>query len=362
MLELTLHALAEVSKREQLSKTSKIHQNPNNPLTSALAVEAEINYPVVVIHGYMNKPKSKNAFIYECLVEWAAVLEENKIAHVVFVSENPGQSPKALQKAMPAKTLELVALSDTDYDNSIGYVQRRLGLVFAAADLMSAVKELGGRLTDLEILVQKIKAGTTPADAVNDIVTRSIAEIRKVGFGDDAEEATKIPWKPEQCWKVIQLLSKYEEVGIDEIKAHPLFGGDDNPLQQMESSNLISITHQNGRPSSIHAARPIYRVAFQRMTSDQKLSSSLNITQMRSLKKKIQAKLDTYETELQNLTTILSGNGASPDGRFIPSREGRKGLESRIDFLAKLIGQEAKKYEKYEAEEEKYKTVLKLAE
>ncbi|KAJ1561998.1 mitochondrial escape protein 2 [Nowakowskiella sp. JEL0078] len=350
LLDLTLHALSELGSHEQ--KKSKKQLEKISTDSGVLELEADRTYPVIVIHGFMNKPKAKNAFIYDRLVEWGAMLEENKIAHIVFVSDNPGQSPKALQKGtLPTKTLELIVLADADNESSLSYVQRRLGLVFASAELQSAVEGLGGRLTDLEILVQKVKAGACATDAYNEIILRSISEIRKVGFGDDSEEAGKISWRPEQCWKIIQLLSKYDEVSLDEVKSHPLFGGDESSLQQMEVS----------RPYTIRPARPIYRTAFARMTADTKLSAAMNIILTKRLHHKEMAKINEYEKEMEILTRIMSGNGAVGDGRFISSREGRRGIESRLDYLAKLLNISSKKCEKFETDEEKFKGLLKLA-
>ncbi|KAJ3122747.1 P-type ATPase [Nowakowskiella sp. JEL0407] len=362
ILSLTLTALSDLGRKENKEKRNLV-ENATASLTdkspSALQIEAERDYPVVVIEGFMSKPKGKHAFLYDKMVEWAALLEESQTAHVVFVSDNPGHSQRALQKALPSKTLELIFLTDADNERSLSYVQRRLGLVFASNELQTAVEGLGGRLTDLEILIQKIKAGSTATDAYQEIILRSIAEIRKIGFGDDAEESSKIPWTPEQCWKVIQLLAKYDEVGIDELKSSPLFGGDENSLQQMEVSNLIAISHQNGRPYSIRPARPIYKTAFSKMTSDAKLSATLNIVTLKSLKKKEQAKIESFEKEMESLTRVMSAGGSSS---LITSREGRKGMEYRLDFLAKLLAQSTKKFEKLETEEEKQKLVLKLAE
>jgi hypothetical protein len=44
--------------------------------------------PIVVIDNFMYRETSKSAILWEELAEWAALLTENGIAHVVFVSSN----------------------------------------------------------------------------------------------------------------------------------------------------------------------------------------------------------------------------------------------------------------------------------
>lgn len=49
-------------------------------------------------------------------------------------------------------------------------------------------------------------------EAVEDIISRGISELRKNAFGDDIEDAKTLPWSREQAWVVLKQLSKQEEV------------------------------------------------------------------------------------------------------------------------------------------------------
>lgn len=49
-----------------------------------------INYPVIFIKGFMSRERAKNDYIYDLIATWAAQMAENHLAHVVFVSNNPG--------------------------------------------------------------------------------------------------------------------------------------------------------------------------------------------------------------------------------------------------------------------------------
>lgn len=140
------------------------------------------------------------------MAEWAAELATNRIAHVVFVSDNPVQQAKTLSRALPNVPFQSIVLADADRDRARGYVANKLqelGNVEPAvqmdgampgpssgaemAKLLSSetartVDVLGGRLTDLEQLVEKLSLGQTVESAVEDIVSRTVIELRKNAF------------------------------------------------------------------------------------------------------------------------------------------------------------------------------------
>ena len=48
--------------------------------------------------------------------------------------------------------------------------------------------------------------------AVEDIINRGVAEIRKTAFGDDNEESKSLPWSQSQAWVIVKQLAEREEV------------------------------------------------------------------------------------------------------------------------------------------------------
>ena len=49
-------------------------------------------------------------------------------------------------------------------------------------------------------------------DALQDLIDKSIIDVRKLAFGDDNEDAKTIPWSGIQFWKIMKELSKEESV------------------------------------------------------------------------------------------------------------------------------------------------------
>jgi hypothetical protein len=136
-----------------------------------------------------------------------------QVAHVIFTSDSVTVS-KPLARALPNKPFNSIALNDASPDSAIQYVESKLGEFgkTLAPSSQASVARLGGRQTDLELLVQKIRAGLEVEEAVEDIVGRSATEIRKTFFGDDEIEAKSLKWTREQAWRVMVGLIKEEEV------------------------------------------------------------------------------------------------------------------------------------------------------
>lgn len=170
--------------------------------------------PIVVLRGFASKSDStKHEILWETLADWAAVLVENQVAHVVFVSDSVTVT-KSLARALPNKPFNQITLDDASPEASVSWLKARLADFDKTLPESSrgAVARLGGRQTDLEQLVLKVQAGFEVEEAVDDIVARSATEIRKTYFGDDESEAKRLKWTREQAWKILVGLTKNDEV------------------------------------------------------------------------------------------------------------------------------------------------------
>lgn len=117
--------------------------------------------PVIIIDGYMSREKGPHAKeLWTFLADWAAVLVENHIAHVVFLTNNVSAS-KPLSKALPNMTFETIVLADATLESALEFVYKYLDRD-EFPDLIESVQTIGGRLTDLELFVQKVKSGMQP--------------------------------------------------------------------------------------------------------------------------------------------------------------------------------------------------------
>ncbi|KAJ1542923.1 mitochondrial escape protein 2 [Cladochytrium tenue] len=378
MLEILTIAISRLTAAEKAKLAKHVERqraaqaaNPSAPVDPL----PDIEYPVIIVEGYLAKENARQQFMYDILTEWAALLAEYHIAQVVFVSNNPA-ALKHIGRALPTKTVENIALADASSDSALAYVRRRLGLLEAPPALVRAVDALGGRLTDLDLLIQKIHASAKSGDAsaasldqvvaasFADIVVRTVTEVRKVGLHEDAVReagsasaaaaAAAQGWTPVQMWRIVQALAKAEEVSYDEMRTHPVFKGDEAPILAIERAGLISVSLYNGRPYSIRAGRPVYRSAFAALLADEKYAAVMSSKLAKSLIADEEAKLRHAEEELALLARVSfeGSNGAGV------GRSARADLRARAEFLARAVAESQAKVAALDADDRAYKKAI----
>ncbi|KAJ3477560.1 hypothetical protein NLI96_g10383 [Meripilus lineatus] len=295
-------------------------------MRSAEELEAIGSMPVVIIKNFDSKGVGfRREELLNVLAQWAATLAENKIAHVIVISNNR-ENAKRLAKAFPSpKPLALVTLADADNASALTFVKQRLydvdlGIKFSK-NQTALVERLGGRASDLESLIHKVRSGLTIENAVEDIIIRGASELRKSAFGDDAEDAKGLPWAREQAWFLMKQLSKKPELPYQDILNEFPFKGDEAALRSMEHAELISIGTVNGRPSSIKPGKPIYRYVFDRLVHDNIFEATQDIAFNTSLIKYNEGIIQKCEQEIVVLkdvdaaTSVWWGSRAAVDNR-----------------------------------------------
>jgi hypothetical protein len=165
--------------------------------------------PIIVLQNYAQKAGKGD--VWNVLAEWGTSLVENRIAHVIVVTDS-STATKSLTKALPSKPLNSVSLADADQSNSLSFVKDKLKGQSLSAEDSAQVTKLGGRMVDLETLVYKVRTGVDIQSAVDDIILKNVVELRKAAFGDDSEDAKALPWTRAQAWKVVSQLAKHGEV------------------------------------------------------------------------------------------------------------------------------------------------------
>lgn len=355
-----------VSPDEQKDKKSKTYDSP-----------------VVVIKQFHHKG-IKQGILHQVLAEWAAELVTNGIAHVVFVSDNPVGMGKELAKALPNAPFQGIALADAEEDKARSYVYNKLKemgrlpalsskdapaiptssppLYASTAKTIQAtpaslasqspnvaetaqsepqyasaldentaawVDKLGGRLTDLETLVQKVSLGQSVESAVQDIISRSVVELRKNAFGDDSSEASSLPWTRSQAWTVVNKLAKKGEISYYGL-LHNEFKGNEAAIKSLEQAELISVRHHDGRPSAIRAGRPVMQEAIKLLVSDKVFNDTQTLLANTGSIDSAEKSLKTIEEEIEGISRMIQGSpfkvasGAGPTHGALQDPPGEK--------------------------------------
>ncbi|CDH60396.1 rna12 protein [Lichtheimia corymbifera JMRC:FSU:9682] len=316
------------------------HEDKKNARESGIefkAIDPREEIPVVVIDNFMCRDTPKQEQLWNELADFAGLLVENEVAHVVFVTSNVGVN-KILTKALPGKSFETVQLSDVPPEVSLNFIARQLGQEKVDPDLRKIVESLGGRLTELELFVQRLKMNMEPAAAFEDIVQRNVVEIRKYGFNEGAEnelEDVKVEWTGIQFWQIVKALTESKSINYDELKWSPFFKGQDKPLWAMERAEIITIFHKNGRPNSVRPGKPIMYTVFDRLVADTVFNASMEIESHQFLKSSTEESLAKLQDTVIQLSRVYNGK---------PPKE----FDTRIRYLLSKIGKLQKDIETYE--------------
>ncbi|WVR05409.1 hypothetical protein IAU60_002424 [Kwoniella sp. DSM 27419] len=355
--------------------------------TADLDAESEQikSLPIVVLKNFAQKTAKGD--LWNVLAEWGASLVENKVAHVIVITEG-ATATKALTKALPAKPLNSVGLADADESNAFAYVKEKLrGFTPATApsqdpttpspvveasssgtkniytlsvDDAAQISKLGGRMVDLETLVYKVRTGASIRDAVEDIILRNTVELRKAAFGDDSEDAKALPWNRAQAWRVVKDLASKGEISYAQLLQDFPFKGSEQSLKALEEHELVSVTYIDGRASKVKPGKPVFRYAFEALVNDSVFRASCQIDYNAALIAKAESDIRNYETELASLKGITTEGGSESlgiNGAWL-GIGGHSAIKDRAKWLLNKMGKGVEKLGKLEKENEEMVKVL----
>jgi hypothetical protein len=298
--------------------------------------------PIVVIDNFLHH--QGHNIIYDKLADWAALLVASNVAHVIFLTNDIGFQ-KSLARSLPDRVFRTVFLGDAQPDSAKRYVLHNLddqaSRITADEKLTKELEEsitaLGGRLTDLEFLSRRIKAGETPRHAVQEIIANSAAEILKLYFFD----ITRGEWALEQAWYLVKRLAKEESLRYNEVLLHDFFKyAGEEAVQALEQAEMISVVSRDGRPYAIRAGKPVYRAAFERLLADKVLKAKMDLESLKAVVKREAKEIQKATEELNQLATC------------------EKKSDKRVQYLVKKMDASQKKVEEAEYQMGALKKVL----
>ncbi|KAG6180568.1 hypothetical protein E4U36_004747 [Claviceps purpurea] len=329
ILHTTTKALKEIglatrSKRDkdaQLSEDAYLDAHPESR-------------PVIVIDNFLHRNEG-TSIVYDKIADWAASLVQNNIAHVIFLTSD-GSFSKPLSRALPDRVFRTISLGDLDHKVAKNFVTSRLtddasatpattetskdpdnqALTTKRLDLTGldeCIETLGGRLTDLEFLSRRIRAGQTPKQAVDEIVCETATDVVKIFLL--AKPPTDDPdrkWSPEQAWHLIKSLAESPSLRYHQVLLSPAFASSTSPnatdgdaaLEALASSELITLKMHQGRPKYITAGKPLHQAAFGVLVRDRVLKAKMDMALLKELVRVEGRVIDAVERELTVLGTL----------------------------------------------------------
>ncbi|KAI1106759.1 RNA12 protein-domain-containing protein [Jackrogersella minutella] len=367
ILQTTANALTDIG----IADRKKTDSDASLAVDAYLEAHAE-KRPVVVIENFLHKGDTKT-IINDKISEWAAALVQSNVAHVIFLTNDASYS-KSLSKYLPDRIFRQAALGDFSPDVAKRFVLSHIGstedqpkengngsskhnekqlappVLPDLTDLDECIGTLGGRLTDLESLARRLKAGQNPKQAVAEITEQSASEILKMFLlPGKATNDGEHQWSTEQAWYLVKSLASSESLRYNEVLLHNTFASSTSApnseaaLEGLANAELITVRSSNGRPGSITAGKPVYQAAFQQLVRDAVLAAKMDLAMLTELAKVEAKNIDKAETELSRL-------GALPKQ---PSQ-----VSGRIAYLLAKLETAQKKIEGYEREMVALKKVL----
>jgi hypothetical protein len=358
-LNKIFHTTTAALKDVALSKRSKKDNDADLSEDAYLESHPE-HRPVVVIDNFLHKREDQDIF-YDKVADWAATVVQNNIAHIVFLTTDSTYT-KPLTKALPDRVFRTISLGDLEPDVARKFVLSRIEPNPTAEKgeksppkpnlqgLDESIEALGGRLTDLEFLSRRIKAGQSPRQAVDQIVHENATDIVKM-FLIGKSGSTERKWTAQQAWYLMKSLAANPSLRYNQVLLSPVFASSttasaadgDAALESLSSAELISIKFLRGRPQTITAGKPLNQATFSVLLNDRVLRAKMDLAIMGEMAK-VEAKgIDTAENELALL-------GSFPKQ---PSE-----TAGRVKYLLTKIDSSQKKITDLEQEMSKLKKIL----
>ena len=249
---------------------------------------------------------------------------------------------KSLARSLPDRIFRPILLGDAQPDPAKRFVLKHINSQLDGAanekareELDDSIQALGGRLTDLEFLSRRIKAGETPKQAVGAIIETSAQEILKLYFLEEASRGRKRAWATEQAWHLVKTLAGEGEVAYHHVLVHDLFkfAGED-ALQNLEQAGLVTIVTRNGRPWCVKPGRPVFQAAFRRLMTDRVLCARMEFLSFASLLKAETAAIQKAGEELEK----IGGLPKPPKGRVAYLLDKISEAQGKIDGYERGMG------------------------
>lgn len=354
ILHTTTGALKEIglSSRHKRDKDAQLSED------AYLEAHPETR-PVIVIDNFLHK-NEEMTIVYDKIADWAASLVQNNIAHVIFLTSDTSFS-KPLSRAMPDRVFRTLSLGDLEHKVAKNFVTSRLAEEYPAGSqepgedaeksakrmdltgLDECIETLGGRLTDLEFLSRRIKAGQTPRQAVDEIVTETATDIVKIFLMGKTTDSDK-KWSSEQVWHLIKSLADSPSLRYHQVLLSPTFASSTSSnatdgeaaLEALANAELISLKTHQGRPKLISAGKPLHQAAFSVLVRDRVLKSKMDMAILKEMAKVEAKTIDTVETELSVLGT-LPRQTLETAGRVSYLLEKLDASQRKIDELEKQM-------------------------
>jgi len=235
------------------------------------------------------------------------ISRNSEIAHFVLVGENyNGEEIIKQNRHVKAGKTTIIDFPDLTEEEATTYLS---SLVTNASpeDIKLAISKLGGRTSDLQSLVARIKMGNTLVEALNELTTQAEQVIRTEGFGGKYLGASTKKWSQVHLWKAAKKIVQNSSPAYDDI-LFSAFSGDNEALKALLKNNILRVQKKSGI-KVVTAFSPLYLTAFQKMVNETpQLKKALDLLEKKADIAKDMEELAKVEEELIKLHDTQVGS------------------------------------------------------
>ncbi|BAO42513.1 mitochondrial escape protein 2 [Kluyveromyces marxianus] len=289
--------------------------------------------PVIVIDRFTNKAEM-NGFVYKELSDWAAMLVQMNLAHVIFLTETVAPN-QLLAESLPNQVFKMMSLSDASKKSARSYVLAQLKETNEEEDegsvspinldmnekfveeIDDSLDPIGGRMLDLQAFVRRVKSGEQPKEALEKMVEQASEQITQIFLNGSAD-----PLRGAQAWELIELLSAKESITFRDIIYRPLFkAAPEDALLELEKNGLVSMKRDRGVLTDILPAKPLFRAAFNYLLENKDIYNVLRTSYLLRMITFETGRIKKWEEELKALSKVSD----------------QKSFRSRLNYLGGKI-------------------------
>lgn len=294
--------------------------------------------PVIVIDRFATT-SDINGFVYKEFADWAAMLVQMNIAHVIFLTETIS-SDQLLSESLSNQVFKTLTLSDASKDAAKDYVISQLNDIHndnnigekskILQEIEDSIEPLGGRMLDLQAYVRRVKSGEDPIKALEKMVEQASEQITQIFLSDKIDTV-----KSAQAWELIELLNEHQVISYRDIVFRPLFkAAPELGIIELENNGLINVTRNRGVLEKITPAKPLFRAAFHYLVNNSELSIVLKTRYLLRVISFETNKIKKWEDELRPLANIVD----------------QKAFKGRLEYLSSKINLSGSIIDQCEAE------------
>ncbi|CAK0877798.1 unnamed protein product, partial [Prorocentrum cordatum] len=165
--------------------------------------DAAMAAPLFVVSGFTAENRDRREGFFSALVKWGAYMSEAGLARVLFIADSSFAEPAMLgELSNRPERLDVTQLQDADPGSVRQILRRQIGDQGASSLTDAELAAIGGRFRDIASLVNRVRSGDDPKQAVRHLVEAAETTVRTLLMVGQPG----VQWTRPQLWRAVRML------------------------------------------------------------------------------------------------------------------------------------------------------------